>query len=71
MNVGELKKLLDDFPDDMKVVNGRYSDYEIIEPNEWSVILGVDKNGWVMRSHETMSPENKAAEKQFLALAGN
>ena len=71
MNVGGLKRLLDNYPDDMEIVNRRYSDYEIISADEWSVIKGVDKNGWVMTSHPTMSEENKKNEKEYLSLLGN
>jgi hypothetical protein len=71
MNVSELKKMLAQYPDDMEIVNGRCSDYELIKESEWSVIKGVDKDGWVMRSHPTMSDENKAKEKAYLHLKGN
>ena len=69
MNVGELKKMLENYPDDMEVLNGRCSDYEIISEREWSVVKGVDRgDGWIMRSHPTMSAENKALEKDYLYL---
>jgi hypothetical protein len=71
MNVGELKKMLEQHPDDMEILNGRYSDYEIISEDEWSVVSGVANGGWVMRSHPTMSEENKRKEKQYLYLVGN
>jgi hypothetical protein len=71
MNVRELKELLSQYPDDMEIVNGRCSDWQIIQPDEWRVISGVPKDGWVMRSHPTMSPENKAQERAYLALDGN
>lgn len=71
MKVSELKKLLENYPDDMQIVNGRCSDYEIISADDFSVIKGVDKGGWVMRSHPTMSEENKKAEKEYLYLLGN
>jgi hypothetical protein len=71
MTVSELKKLLKKYPDDMEIVNERRSDYQIIEPDEWSIVSGVDQFGWVMRSHPTMSEANKAREKQYLALASN
>lgn len=71
MNVGELKKMLEQYPDDMEVVNGRFSDYEIISADEFHIIDGVDKDGWVMRAHPTMSEENKRAMKQYLYLVGN
>ena len=71
MNVGNLKEMLCKYPDDMDVLNQRCSDYDIINEEEWSVVKGVDKNGWVMRSHETMSEENKKNEKEYLLLEGN
>ncbi len=73
MNVRELKELLCKYPNDMEVVNGRYSDYQVIEPDEWAVISGVCKRDvvYIMRSHKTMSEDNKEQEKQYLALSGN
>jgi len=77
MTVLELKKMLDKYPDDMEILNSRHSDYEIISEDEWSVIKGVDRkdsgwnDGWVMRSHPTMSEENKKNEKEYLYLEGN
>lgn len=71
MNVKDLKKMLEKYPDDMEILNGRCSDYELITEDEWAVVKGVDKDGWVMRSHPTMSKENKANEKEYLRLEGN
>ena len=71
MNVGELKKMLEKYPDDMDVVTSRCSDYELVQENEWEVVKGVIQNFWVMRSHPTMSAEHKKAEKEFLYLEGN
>lgn len=71
MKVIELRKMLEKYPDDMEILNGWYSDYALISADEWSVVTGVDKDGWVMRSHPTMSEENKAKEKEYLYLEGN
>ena len=73
MTVGDLKKMLEKYPEDMEILNGRYSDYELISENEWSVVRGVlnKDGGWVMRSHPTMSEENKNNEKEYLFLEGN
>jgi hypothetical protein len=71
MNVKELKDLLNKYPDDMVILNTRYSDYQIVSESDWTVIKGVDNNGWVMRSHPTMSDENKLKERSYLHLAGN
>ena len=40
MKVKELKEMLQQYPEDMEILNGRCSDYEIIEVNEWSVVRG-------------------------------
>ena len=73
MNVSELKRMLNKYPDDMEILNGRYSDYELIKEDEWTVIKAVLQAdaGYVMRSHPTMSEENKAKEKEYLYLEGN
>jgi len=72
MTVSELRKMLDMYPDEMQILTRRYSDYEVISEDEWSVVKGVpNSSGWVMRSHETMSEENKAKEQEYLYLEGN
>lgn len=71
MNVGDLKKMLEKYPDDLEIMNERYSDYEIISEDEWSLVKGVPDQRWVMRSHPTMSEENKKKEREFLCLKGN
>ena len=71
MNVGELKKMLKKYPESMEIVNGRRSDYEIISESEWSIVYAVEKDGWLMRSHPTMSEEDRQREKQYLHLEGN
>ncbi len=68
MNVGELKKMLENYPDDMEILHDRYSDHEIVTEKDWSIVKGVEKDGWVMRSHQTMSAENKRLEKSYLLL---
>lgn len=72
MNVGELKKMLEQYPDDMELLNDRCSDYDLIKESEWSVVGAVPQSGgWFMREHPTMSEDNKAKVKQYLHLAGN
>ena len=68
MNVGELKKILKHFPDEMEVVSDRYSDYMILDAAGVRTITGVSTNGWIMQSHPTMSEANKAREKTYLLL---
>lgn len=74
MTVGELRKMLEKYPANMEVVNGRCSDYQIIDESEWSVIRGVERlgtGGWVMRSHPTMDSAYLLREKEYLSLDGN
>lgn len=71
MTVGELKKMLEKYPDDMEILNDRCSDLAVVEIEDWSVVKGVPQKYWVMRSHPTMSDENKKREKEYLHLTGN
>lgn len=71
MNVGELKKMLEKYPDSMKVIHSYCSDYIHIEEGDFRVIQGVDKDSYVMTTHPTMSAENKASIEEFLFLTGN
>lgn len=71
MNVGELKKMLEQYPDDMDIITDRCSDYAQIELDGWSTVKAVPKDFYWMRSHPTMSEENKMKEKEYLHLSGN
>jgi hypothetical protein len=71
MKVKELKAMLDNEDDEMEVIHGMYSDYQIIVPEDWSVIEAVDQGGYVMKAHRTMSEDNRSRMKTYLALAGN
>lgn len=71
MNVGELKKLLEKYPDDMTVLKIMYSDYCELEAGDFSVEKAVPQTSYFMRSHPTMSEANKAKEAEFLVLVGN
>lgn len=66
MNVGQLKKALEAYPDDMEVLVDVHSDYGTV--SECKVITAVPQDSWAMRSHPTMSAENKAKEKQYLYI---
>lgn len=70
MKVIDLKRMLDTYPDDMEILTTRYSDYDLIEESNWSVVKAVPKMDYIMRSHPTMSDENKANEKEYLYLVG-
>jgi hypothetical protein len=73
MTVKELREFLLQFPDDMPVLTSRMSDYDVVEPDQFSVIEAVVKPevGYAMRSHPTMSRGEKAREQQCLYLWGN
>jgi len=71
MTVIEMRRMLEKYPDDMEVLNGRCSDYGVVMEDEWYIVQGVPTDYGVMRSHDTMSAENKAKEKDYLYLEGN
>lgn len=71
MNVKELRELLEKYPDDMEVLYQLYSDYENLKPDDISAMPSVNMGGYWMRSHPTMSSENKANEKIYLVFPGN
>ncbi len=79
MTVGELKAMLDKYPSEMQVIHDRFSDYEDIDEDMFTVVEAVFKGGKVrtsreayyMRSHPTMSDENKCKSEMCLHLDGN
>lgn len=75
MTVGELKKMLEQYPDDIEVIHTRlevitvrHGVFRIVEEEDWSLITGVRRAWGLMLSHPKMSPENKALEKKYLHL---
>jgi len=66
MNVKELIEALSVFPLDMEVIQDVHSDYGVVDL--LAEVKAVDKNGWLMRSHPTMSKENNLQEKTYLHL---
>jgi hypothetical protein len=71
MNVGELKELLSQYPDDLEVIYQLYSDYDYLCAGHISLIEAVDKGSYLMRSHSTMSDENKEKSASYLCFPGN
>ncbi len=70
--VKDLKEMIKDLPDDMELIETRCSDYQEMNKDNWAVVKGVDQWGqWIMRSHPTMSENNKEREKLYLHYAGN
>lgn len=70
MNVLQLKKMLDKYPEDMDIIICEHSDFWIISENIFSVMKGVYHKGLdtVMSSHPSMSEENKLNEKEYLCI---
>lgn len=68
MNVKELIEELKKYPEDMEIIYSLNSDYEILTKDDLETAKGVNKGFYVMRSHPTMSEENKAKEKEYLWL---
>lgn len=72
MNVADLKNILEKYPEDMEILYRCCSDYERMEADDIKTVSAVEKtNGYWMRSHETMSAENKGKEKSYLLFPGN
>lgn len=71
MNVGQLKEFLSGLDENMEILFHEYSDYSILKVDDLKVIKAVPKNFYVMRSHPTMSEENKVKEQEFLIFPGN
>ena len=71
MNVGELKQLLENYPDDLEILKEMYSDYHSLEEDCFYISKAVDKFYYYMKSHPTMKKENKGLEKTYLCIVGN
>lgn len=63
-----MKERLKHLPDGMEVITDEHSDYAPV--NFAGVVKAVPQSGgWTMRSHDTMSDENKAHETYVLRIA--
>ena len=74
MTVKELRDYLQQFPDDMQVLETRMSDLGPMDIANWGTIDGIEKVsgsfGWVQRVHQ-LSAENRALLKTYLHFAGH
>lgn len=66
MNVRELKGYLSQYPENMEVIHDKFSDYEPIDLEDCVPQSG----GWIMRSHKSMTEENKRKERMYLVIGG-
>lgn len=68
MNVGELKKALGAYPEDMEVIIPVYSDYQLVVQECIGEISAVNKGYYIMQSHPTMDEINKTNERTYLLI---
>jgi len=71
MNVKELRELLSQHPDELEILFECFSDYTRLDAEDIEIGQAVDKGDWLMRSHPTMSQENKDKENTYLLFPGN
>ena len=71
LTVKGLKEILDQYPDDMLILYHLYSDYSAMIGDDIELKSAVPKDFYYMRSHETMSEENKNNQESFLVFPGN
>ena len=71
MNVGELIEFLGEFPKDMEIITTCCSDYDLVTKEDFGVVKAVCQDYYYMRSHPTMSAENKSKEMSYLHISGN
>lgn len=73
MTVGDLRKLIENLPDELEIIQTLYSDYTEVIEKDWDIVKAVYQPSvpYYMRSHPTMSQENKDKEKYYLHFKGN
>lgn len=73
LTVGGLIEILSKLPQDMQLIETRYSDYQFMTASEWSVVEAVIKPGgdWLMRADPTMSDDEREGAKKYLHVEGN
>ena len=74
MTVKELRDFLAPFPEDMEILETRYSDLGPMGLDNWGTILGVrqvsGRYGWVQRVG-AMTDENRRKVKTYVHFAGH
>ena len=71
MIVKELIELLKQYPEDLEVIQTMFSDYVKFKEDSFGTVNAVDKGGYIMRSHPSMSDANKLIAKEYLHIKGN
>jgi hypothetical protein len=71
ITVQDLINHLKQLPPNIGVIYKAYSDFQELTLDELQIVEAVDKSNYVMRSHPTMSEENKQNKAKFLCFPGN
>lgn len=64
----EILEKLSKYDDNMEIIFDQHSDYITPEEIDTEIIFGVNQGSWIMRSHPTMSDENKSKEKEYVYI---
>ena len=67
LTVKELRMFLSTLPDDMEILETRYSDFRNMTLADWKIEEAHRQSEWVMRHHPTM----KQRGQNFLHFQGN
>ena len=74
MTVREFRDYLSTLPDDMQIVETRYSDLRPMELDSWGTLQGIERVsgrlGWVQRA-DLLTDANRALVKPYLHYCGN
>ena len=71
MTINQLIEYLQTFPPELEVLERRYSDYDLMEKDNWHIVQAVNKGYYRMRTHYSLTEEDKAKAKNYLLFEGN
>lgn len=71
MTVAALRRFLQKFPPETEILVRRYSDWQTMEASDWDESRGIPQGGWIMSTHESMTPEQRATAKRYVTCEGN
>ena len=55
----------------MEILITMYSDYNLLNKDDFEIITAIPQGYYYMRSHPTMSEENRNKEEVYLHIKGN
>jgi hypothetical protein len=73
MTVKDLIAKLQTFPENLEVLEQRYSDFQYMDPGSWQTVeaMPYPSGGWVQRAQYSMTEELKAKCKTYVVFWGN